>query len=147
MRNYYWGDDMGIVTNDEFLFILTIVLVVAIVIAIIRILITYIMKIEFRMKIVLFLYFLAMYVLLFIIGFVAIGKVSFVQQAINNWLSFMIFLGILSLLEIAISYFVIFKKSNQKRYLEYVFYSYGSMLLILWVLLNRVLGNTLFHMG
>lgn len=136
--------DMSIEMDDVISFVFIIVLFFAFLFAGIRTIAAYMFRLDFKRKVLIFPYFTIMYITLFIIGYIALSSFDFIQSLVEGMFSLMVYLALLALIEIIITYFLFFRKENKEKHIKFVVYSYGSMLLIFMILVSGILGISLF---
>lgn len=147
--NYYdletneFESDMSLEFDDIMMFVFGIVLFFAVIFAVVRTFAAYLTKLHFKMKLILLFYYIVVYVLLFIVGFMLLSEVSYLQNLIDGFFGIFVYLSVLGLIESLISYFILFRKETYKRYIKYVLISYGSMF-IAFILFLQSLSNNIW---
>ena len=136
--------DMSIEMDDVISFVFIVVLFFACLFAGIRTVAAYMFRLDFNRKVFIFPYFVIIYITLFILGYIALSSFDFIQSLVDGMWSLMVYLALLSLIEIAVSYFLLFRKENKEKHIKFVVYSYGSMVLIFMILVSGILGISLF---
>ena len=126
--------DMSLSMDDIYFFVLIVVLFFAVSFAGVRTAVVYLVNLEFNKKLMMFVYYIIAYLALFIIGYTMLSTFEFIQKIVDSWWMLVVYLTLLSLIEITGTYFLIFKNEDKKEYLKYVIYSYGIMLLIFLIL-------------
>lgn len=87
-----------------------------------------------------FIYYIIVYNVLFILGFYIANEVRFVGNSIIYSWVLIPYLGLLSLIEVFGSYFILFKKDQRKIYIKFTFVSYAIMGVFLIVFILGFLG-------
>ncbi len=136
--------------NSSIFALFTIISFVLIVFAIIGTVFAYLIKIDFRERLDFkknqwpFIYFLFMCLVLFAIGITLLFNFNFIQRLIESSYEVLIVIFMLSIFEMLISYFLLFRKEDKQTYIKFVLICYGSLLAIFIGLVLGMFGISLF---
>ncbi|MCF7924632.1 MAG: hypothetical protein K9L64_06000, partial [Candidatus Izimaplasma sp.] len=104
-----FNGDMSLNLDGVFVVVFLITLFIAVSLAGYRFIIAKIMKLKIITDGWGLLYYILIYALMLVVGFLLINQVSFIQRLVPNVGSLIIYAGLLSLFEIVLSYYLVFK--------------------------------------
>jgi hypothetical protein len=85
-----------------------------------------------------------MCLVLFAIGITLLFNFNFIQRLIESSYEVLIVIFMLSIFEMLISYFLLFRKEDKQTYIKFVLICYGSLLAIFIGLVLGMFGISLF---
>jgi len=137
VANQEFDIDMALSIDRVFIFVLFAVLLVSFIFTCYRLLIAHLFKLNYKKNSRKGLYYFLTHILLMVVGYSIIYFIDFIQVLLDNYFSLMLYLAILFIIEVMASYFLFYKYLNKTRYFLASLVSYGSLYLLLLLLLLK----------